>query len=323
MKMFKKQRWILLPVLALILSACGNQSFFQESEPATYDTMEMAVEQDMVDDSTVSRDQAQGREVIYSASVNYQTIRYEEAKAVIEEIINQNDGFVQYQDESVNEYRYQDTDDTLTTLYMVIRVPQDNYEALLTALEGNDQAQLMQISRGSQDVTQQVQDIEIRIESIESRIERLNELNEQAESIADLIEIQTALEEAISERDILLAEQANLGDEVDNATVNLSLREVIELSDRSESQLTFWDRIVQAFEQMWQNSIDAFQWGILTLIFLIPYIVFFFILYLIIRYLLLPIIKYLVRLVRGKKDKKNKKVETNIEHQENNNNPEE
>ena len=307
-----KKKWLLLPIVGLLIAGCDTVNNNQDSQPNTYERVEMAAE----DSASYSADQAQGREVIYSASVNYQTIRYDDAKATIEEIISQHEGFVQYQDESVNEYRYEEHQDTLTSLYMVIRAPQASYESLLTALEENNDAQLIQISKGAQDVTQQSRDIEIRIESVDSRIERLNELNQQAENIADLIEIQTALEEAISERDQLIAEQKDLDDEVDNATINLTLTEVIELSDRSESQLTFWDRVVLALGETWQNSIDAFQWGILTLIFLIPYLVFFFILYLIFRYLIRPIFNRLMNKVRQRKTKsKNKKIE---EQKENN-----
>ncbi|XJS10222.1 DUF4349 domain-containing protein [Aerococcaceae bacterium WGS1372] len=305
------KRWTLIPVLGLLLSACDTATVNQTSEPATYNTTEMAME----DSNSMKNEQTEGREIIYSASVSYQTVHYDEAKAAIEEVINQNGGFIQYQEESVNEYRYDDNQDTLTSLNMVIRIPQESYERLLTALEENEHAQLMQVSRGSTDVTQQSRDIEIRIESIESRIDRLNELNDQAENIADLIEIQAALEDAISERDLLLAEQADLSDDVDNATVNLTLREVIELSDRSESQLTFWDRVVNALEQTWQNSIDAFQWGILTLIFLIPYLVFFFILYLIIRYFIRPLTRGLMNNIRQRRSKnKNKKFEEQKEN---------
>lgn len=306
-----KKTWLLIPAVAMLLAGCNTSSFKEDSQSNTYGQVEMATE----DSASYATDQTQGREVIYTASVNYQTIRYDESKATIEEIIKQHDGFIQYQDESVNDYRYDENQDTLTSLYMVVRVPQASYEGLLTALEENDDAQLMQISKGSQDVTQQSRDTEIRIESVDARIERLNQLNEQAENIADLIEIQTALEEAISERDLLLAEQSNLSNEVENATVNLTLTEVIELSDRSESQLTFWDRVVKALGETWQNSMDAFQWGILTLIFLIPYLIFFFIIYLIFRYFIRPIFSRLMNKVRQRKAKsKNKKNEKQKEN---------
>lgn len=312
----KKLKVSALLLLAFILVACEsvNRSVDTYQEPSY--TTEMAAD----NEGSVSREQSsENRDIIYTASVNYQTINYNDAKQSINEIIEANDGFVQYQDESVNEYSYAESNQTLTNLYMIIRVPQDNYEQILTQFEENGQAQLMQLSRGSQDVTQQVQDIEIRIDSIESRIDRLNELNEQAESVADLIEIQAALEEAIAERDILLAEQSAISGEIDNATINLNLQEVIELSDRSDSQLTFWDRMVSAFNETWLNSIDAFQWGILTLIFLIPYIIVIIILLLIIRFILRP----LFRKIKSALPRRKKKAIREANRDENNINTEE
>lgn len=311
----KKRKMFALLILAFILVACESVTQTTDTYQEPNYTTEMAVDNEV----SVNREQSnENRDVIYTASVNYQTINYNDAKQGINEIIEANDGYIQYQDESVNEYSYTESSQTLTNLYMIIRVPQENYEQILEQFEANDQAQLMKLSRGSQDVTQQVQDIEIRIESIESRIDRLNELNDQAESIADLIEIQAALEEAIAERDILLADQTAISGEIDNATINLNLQEVIELSDRSDSQLTFWDRIVSAFNETWENSIDAFQWGILTLIFLIPYIIVILIILLIIRFILRP----LFRKIKSALPKRKERTISRTNENENNNNTE-
>lgn len=304
----KKFRLITLLLLMLLLAACesGSQFFDNQSAPS-----EEVYQTEMVMDSEANltrQENTEDRDVIYTASVRYQTVNYEDAKTSINDIITANDGFIQYQDESKSEYRYTDSSQNLTDLYLTVRVPQENYEAILTAFEENETAQLMQLSRGSQDVTSHVQDIEIRIASVEARIDRLNELNEQAETITDLIEIQAALEEAIAERDLLLADQAAITDEVDYATINLSLQEVIELSDRSQSQLTFWDRVVQAFSDTWQNSIDAFEWGVLTLIFLIPYIIMILIVIFIIRFIIRPLFRKLMSTISRKKNKNNHKV---------------
>lgn len=322
-ELLKKGRLIALLMFVLFLGACEMQSQYSSTQDPSVQTVDMQVMKEEVASDTAVRQQS-NRDVIYTASVNYQTIGYEAAKQSLVDIIEGADGFIQYQDESVNEYTYSDNNKTLTNLYMVIRVPQDNYESILEKFEANDQAQLMQLSRGSQDVTQQVHDISIRLESVDNRIERLNELNEQAESIADLIEIQTALEEAMTERDILLADQAAINDEIDYATINLSLQEVIELSDRSESQLTFLERVMMAFNDMLKNSVDALEWGVLSVIFLIPYIIVVLILILIISYIIRPLLSKLFGgLRRNKKSKAERKVGKVKTTEENNDNTDE
>ncbi|WP_338489859.1 DUF4349 domain-containing protein [Ruoffia tabacinasalis] len=296
----KKWKWGILFLTVFLLYACESQEQSTTTYPDANYTTEMAQETD----ENVSRQQInEDREIIYTANVIYQTIRYDEAKQSIEEIIEANDAYIQYQDESRNQYSYAESSQSLTSLSLTIRVPRDNYEETLTQFENNDQAQLIQLTRGSQDVTQQVQDIELRIEAIDSRIDRLNELNDQAESVTDLIEIQGALEEAIASRDSLLAEQTSVSTEVENATIHLNLQEVVELSDGSESQLTFWDKIIATFNDTWENSIEAFQWGILTLIFLIPYIMVVFIIILIVRYILRPLFKKLKSVLPKRKEK--------------------
>ena len=304
----KKWKWGILFLTVFLLYACESQEQSTTTYPDANYTTEMAQETD----ENVSRQQInEDREIIYTANVIYQTIRYDEAKQSIEEIIEANDAYIQYQDESRNQYSYAESSQSLTSLSLTIRVPRDNYEETLTQFENNDQAQLIQLTRGSQDVTQQVQDIELRIEAIDSRIDRLNELN-------DLIEIQGALEEAIASRDSLLAEQTSVSTEVENATIHLNLQEVVELSDGSESQLTFWDKIIAAFNDTWENSIEAFQWGILTLIFLIPYIIVIIIIILIIRYVLRP----LFRKIKDVLPKRKKKAISEANREKNNFNTE-
>ena len=124
-----------------------------------------------------------------------------------------------------------------------------------------------------------------------ARIERLTELLNEAESITDIIEIQNSLDEAIVERDQLLAEQQYLNDQVSRSTITVSLKEVLELGDGVTRQRSFWDELVKALSETGYRAIDVLQQGILTLVFLLPYLLFLVILYLIYRWLIKPILK--------------------------------
>ena len=75
------------------------------------------------------------------------------------------------------------------------------------------------------------------------------------------------------------------------STITVSLKEVLELGDGVTRQRSFWDELVKALSETGYRAIDVLQQGILTLVFLLPYLLFLVILYLIYRWLIKPILK--------------------------------
>lgn len=315
------KRILLGLLLTGVLAGCatgdpGNQtSTYNE----TYRVEDQAMEAEpatTVAHNTVNGQTNEDISLIHTADVSLQTITYEEDKANLLDILNNSSGSIQYQDEyqDTNNYSSNTTaDNQLFNFYLTIRVPQEDFEGLLKQLTDGEIGELVGTSRGSEDVTRSVQDFEIRLESIDARIERLNELLEQAENIPDIIEIQSSLDSAILERDQILSEQDYLKDQVARSTITIRLREVMELEDGVTSQRSFWDELVRALAQTGYRAIDVLQQGILSLIFILPYLLFIVILYLIYRWVVKPILKAVgLRnpFRRNKKKAKNVKVET-------------
>lgn len=314
--MYKKLMMLMLATVALV--GCGTDSTsYQETQPFVREAEQTAM------DSTSSQTQT-GQEttdtqaLIYTASVELQTITYEDTKAALMEAIESGTAQIQYQDEYTQTYydyrTSSQSDDRLYTLSMTLRVPQDDFEPFLERLTNGDIAELLSTSRGSQDVTLSIRDLDIRVESINARVDRLNELLDEAQNISDIIEIQNSLDAAIIERDQLMAEQQHLNDQVSRSTITVTLREVLELEDGG-SQRSFWDELVRAFTQTGYRAIDVLQQGILSLIFILPYLLFIVILYLIYRYIIKPILKAVG--VRNPFKRKNKKKAVEVQEEAN------
>lgn len=304
-----KLKGITLVLLAVFISAC---SYFDDSNTSSEPRYTEYTSQAPVDyDLSVAQEEAidsssqTERSIIYNASVSYETISYAEAKEELQNILSNHQATIQYQDEYNRQYQpYGEGAKSLKQLYLVVRIDQERYLDLINQLENSEFATLIQSSKGSEDVTSLVRDLEIRIESVEARIDRLNELNEEADTVADLIEIETALQNAILERDQLLEQQSSLNEQVDLATINITLNEVIELSDGGGSQLTFWQELQEALGETWYRAIDAIQMGIISLVFLIPYIIFLLILLAILKWIIIPLVRSFRR--KGKTDPKTK-----------------
>lgn len=291
---------ILLSMLLIgFLTGCSTNDY--DTQTSTYDEA-YRMEEPMMEadtETTVAQNAVDGQSaedvsLIHTANVSLQTITYDEDKATLLDILNSSNGSIQYQDEYQDSNNYSSNsaaDNRLFNLYLTVRVPQEDFEALLQQLIDGGVGELIGTSRGSEDVTRSVRDYEIRLESIDARIERLNELLDQAESITDIIEIQNNLDSAILERDQILSEQDYLTDQVARSTITIRLREVMELEDGITSQRSFWDELVRALAQTGYRAIDVLQQGILSLIFILPYLLFIVILYLIYRWVIKPILK--------------------------------
>lgn len=314
--MYKKLSVLMLA--AFLLMGCGSdtgnyqetQSFVREAEQTVMDSTSSQTQ--------TGQETTNTQALIHTASVELQTITYEDTKAALLEAIESGTAQVQFQDEYTQTYYDNRTssqsDERLYTLSLTLRIPQDDFEPFLETLTNGEIGELLSTSRGSQDVTMSIRDLDIRLESINARVERLNELLDEAQNTSDIIEIQNSLDAAILERDQLLAEQQHLNDQVSRSTITVTLREVLEL-EGGGSQRSFWDELVRAFAQTGYRAIDVLQQGILSLIFILPYLLFIVILYLIYRYIIKPILKAVG--VRNPFKRKNKKKAVEVQDEAN------
>lgn len=221
--------------------------------------------------------------VIKTAHIQYQTIDYTQSKTDLKDIIGKYDGVIQYENESVNQryipysdVRYGSAEGSqkdLHSLSLTVRVPQDAYQGFLDEIDKADIAQLVSQIKGSDDVTNQVRDIQVRLDTIDTRIQRLNELNEQADTIEGLIQIETALNAAILERDTILSEREYLTEQVNDSTITIELKEVLELDNNEGRQLTFIDRVKEAFGDTWVDAQHTFEIIVIQVIYALPYII--------------------------------------------------
>ena len=111
--------------------------------------------------------------------------------------------------------------------YLTIRVPADKVAAALDELKAL--GELRNLSLDRQDVTLTVTDLEARINALSVSITRLEDLMSTATTTADLLEAERALTERQANLDSLQAQRNYLGEQVDLATISVSLvpREVI------------------------------------------------------------------------------------------------
>jgi hypothetical protein len=114
-----------------------------------------------------------------------------------------------------------DSDGTVTQSNLVLKVPTKSFETAIQQLSGLGKR--LQIHQESEDVTEQVVDVNSRIESQRASLDRMRVLMTKANTIGDIVSVESELTRRESDLEALLAKQKNLSLQTDLATLTLTL----------------------------------------------------------------------------------------------------
>ncbi len=156
-------------------------------------------------------------------------------------------------------------EDIPVSVYMTVRIPSEDLTPTLEDLEALGTVEDLSLNR--QDVTLQVTDLDARIESLQVSIDRLQTLMSQATTTADLLEAEAALTERQAELDSLKAQKAYLAEQVDLATISLSL--IPEEVAPEPEPAGFWGGV----QKGWAALVTAFNALLVVLGALLPWAV--------------------------------------------------
>ncbi|MWA14246.1 DUF4349 domain-containing protein [Streptomyces sp. BA2] len=149
---------------------------------------------------------------------------------------------------------------------IVLRVPQDRYEEVLTSLEGT--GKLIERKAKAQDVTEQVVDVESRIKSQRASVARVRELMDKATKLSDVVTLEGELSTRQSELEALLAQQSSLKDRTSMSTITLSLSETaVKKADADDDDPTF----VDALSGGWSAFVTMLRWLAVALGAILPF----------------------------------------------------
>ena len=155
--------------------------------------------------------------------------------------------------------------------YMTIRVPAEKVDQFTQEVSGIANVVSKETSR--EDITLTYVSTESRLKALEVEEARLLELLEQAETMADLLEIEARLTDVRYELEDYGSRLRLYDNQVDYATVYLDIEEVQEYTPAAEP--TFWERITDGFadslEGLWESLQDLAVLIVTALPFLVVY----------------------------------------------------
>ena len=186
---------------------------------------------------------------------------------------------------------------------LTIRVPAEQVDAFLQDVSGI--ANVVRQNKSLEDVTLSYVATESRLRALETEEARLLELLAQAETMTDLLEIVQRLSEVRYELENYASQKRLYDNQIDYATIYLSIEEVQEYTAVEEP--TLWERISKGFTDnlkgVGEDLLDVLVWVIVS----VPYLVVLAVLVLIAVWIIRPIRRRRL----AKKAAKQKKTEDN------------
>ncbi|MFF4396284.1 DUF4349 domain-containing protein [Streptomyces sp. NPDC001480] len=142
---------------------------------------------------------------------------------------------------------------------VVLRVPTDRYDAVLTDLEGS--GRLIHRTAKARDVTDQVVDVDSRIKSQRASVARIRELMGRATKLGDVVTLEGELSSREADLEALLARQASLKDRTSLATITLSLSRTPAKQAAGDDSPGFTDALAGG----WHAFVTLLRWFALAI----------------------------------------------------------
>ena len=234
-------------------SSAATDSYYAENGAYVGETVDFAHK-----DSTVSTD---GQKLIVNGSMDIETISIDDTVGKINQKNKELGGYVQYSSiSSSGNYR---------NYYATIRVPKDSYDTFVEYLKTLGNVTSYTVS--TDDITETYSDLEARINSLKAEEKRIMELYEKAETIDELLEIETRLTDIRYEIDSLETSIKNYDLLTTYATIEVCLYETKVFT---ETKQNFFERIGSALKNGWINFTNGlgdllvgFSYNIWTILF--------------------------------------------------------
>ena len=184
--------------------------------------------------------QTNGAKKIYRATLELQTLEFEKANEGIDRLIDEVGGWVEQKDVSTYSASYR-------SAYYTVRVPAAKFESFCAGV--GELCHVTYSTSSAEDISERYYDTKARLETAQIKLERLQTLLKDADNMADIITIESAISDTEYQIDALSGTLRSYDSLVDYATVCLNLNEVYRLSNTEEAPKSFGEKLSNAFAE--------------------------------------------------------------------------
>lgn len=215
-----------------------------------------------------------GEKLVYTCELSLETLAYEECVNAIKNNISAFDGIIERESESdsARNWYYEGYVKTSGTrrLNLTVRIPSGKYYEFLASLEGAGKI----VSKNSyvENISKRYYETDALIRSLEIQQQRLLDMMEQAETIEDMLTIESRLSEVQYQLNAARNSLSSMDTDVAFSTVTIWVDEVMEYTPEEPvtKTNTFWDRLQNTLSDTWSFTLEMLEFLLFTVIRLIP-----------------------------------------------------
>ena len=270
--MKKLTAWILTLCVLLSLTACGGSSKESAAMQYAMEAEEAPAAMDTASNGTLTESGSNGstalpesRKWIITVDMSVETDDLDTLQAALDEKISALDGYVEdqsvYNGSSYASRRYRNAN-------LTVRIPAENVDKFTDEVDGI--ANVVSNNLRREDITLNYVATESRVKALETEEARLLELMEQAETMADLLEIEARLTDVRYELESHASQLRTYDNQINYATIYLFIEEVQEYTPVEEP--TLWERISTGFKNSLKGLAESLQDVLVFIIVAAPYL---------------------------------------------------
>lgn len=237
-------------VLILTLAACGGASKDSAAAEDAYEAPQAMENGMLTTDSTSTAALPADRKLIRTVNMDAETEELETLLSGLDQKITALGGYVEsrnvYNGSTYSSRRYRHAD-------LTIRIPAQQLDSFVEHVNGV--SNVVSANESIDDVTLTYVDTEARLAALETEQARLLALMEKAETLSDLLEIESRLTEVNYQLESAASQLKTLENQVSYATVHLYISEVQEYTPVAEK--TTWQRISEGFLDSLEGIADG------------------------------------------------------------------
>lgn len=269
-------------VLCILLSACGStvaSDMKTESAQmrddfyfnATMDgaAMDKVVVEESLNYGSMTAGSASGtfeyveEKLVYTSRVTLETEEFDTANESLHATITSLGGII------ISENAYNLSNVGYRSMSMTVRIPQESYDAFLSGLSAS--YNVASVQNSVDNMTERYYDNENRLKSYRIQEERLFAMLEKAETVKEMLEIESRLCDVQYQIESLTNTQRTIDNDVKYATFYLNLNEVTKFT--SPTPKTFGDRLGETLSDSGETFLEFLEGLLFMCIYLAPYLV--------------------------------------------------
>lgn len=311
---------VIAMLLMLTLCACGAKNASADTASETAENSEPQKsykgEQGYPSDGTsvgtagkTSDDKAtdtkpSGDKIIYTGSADIETRNFEQTLADIEKLVSEAGGFIQSSSVHDNDfYTAQYGGTTYRSAYYELRIPVEKFDSVMNGLSSLGNVPYSSVD--AENITEQYMDTEARLTSRKAEEARLLELLANADTVEEMLQIESHLSDVRYEIETLTSQIKNWDSRISYSTLTLNVSEVSLFTEDTPAAMSYGRQLATALKSS-AKSVWRFLKNLLKgIVAALPVLA-------AIAVVAVPVFFIVRRVIRRKKSKKTNEAESNL-----------